>query len=113
MSSPWEPFGIITETERRLAPAEPIYRTLLLTLRHLAGANETLPTEAAVIACIDIAVDISASSGILWQQHPDIVAALHTLADGLDERRKREPAPPVTIDTLRAVLRAGRTPEST
>jgi hypothetical protein len=49
----------------------------------------------------------------LWQQHPDIVAALHTLADGLDERRKREPAPPVTIDTLRAVLRAGRTPEST
>jgi hypothetical protein len=113
MPSPWKPFGRIAEAERRLQSVEPIYRALLAMRRHLASEDETLPCEAAVIAAIDIAVDISASSGILWQQHPDLVDALHKLAASLYERRKREPAPPVTIATLRDVLRSGRTPEST
>jgi hypothetical protein len=81
-------------------------------LRHLGHEDEKLSCEVAIVALVDLSVDLAAASGLLWQQ-PDLVDALHKLAASLDERRKREPAPPITIATLRDVLRSGRTPEST
>jgi hypothetical protein len=109
--SKWIPPDRVVEAEQRLSAAEPVYRALLATLRHLGGEDEKLPCEAAVVALVDLAVDVAAASGLLWQ-HPDLVDARHRLAASLDERRKREPAPPV-ISKLAAVLSTGRTPEST
>jgi hypothetical protein len=86
---------------------------LLTRLHHCARANPTLKTEIAIYAAIDVAVDLSIASGILWSKRPDIVATLRILADGLEQRRQNEPTPSIIISALLAVLKARATPPAT
>ena len=91
------------ETEERAV--EPIHRSLLTTLDHCARANPRLKTEIAIYAAIDVAVDLSIASGLLWSKRPDIVATLRVLADRLERRQQNEPVPAILTSHLLNVLR--------
>ena len=105
------PSAEMVETEERAV--EPVYAALLTRLHHCARANPTLKTEIAIYAAIDVAVDLSIASGLLWSKRPDIVATLRILADGLEQRRQNEPTPSIIISELLAVLKARATPPAT
>ena len=91
------------ETEERAV--EPIYRALLTTLAQCAYTNPRLQTEIAIYAAIDVAVDLSIASGLLWSKRPDIVATLRVLADRLEQRQQHEAVPTIVTSNLRNVLR--------
>jgi hypothetical protein len=63
-----------------------------------------VPTAAAVMACVDLAVDITLASGLLWQA-ADLPAALRSLADTLVKRRESEPARELIATVLVGRLR--------
>ena len=105
------PSAEMVETEERAV--EPVYAALLTRLHHCARANPTLKTEIAIYAAIDVAVDLSIASGLLWSKRPDIVATLRILADRLEQRRQNEPTPSIIISELLAVLKARATPPAT
>jgi hypothetical protein len=91
------------ETEERAV--EPIHRALLTTLDQCAYTNPMLQTEIAIYAAIDVAVDLSIASGLLWSKRPDIVATLRVLADRLEQRQQNEAVPTIVTSNLRNVLR--------
>ena len=91
------------ETEERAV--EPIHRALLTTLAQCAYTNPRLQTEIAIYAAIDVAVDLSIASGLLWSKRPDIVATLRVLADRLEQRQQHEAVPTIVTSNLRNVLR--------
>jgi hypothetical protein len=97
-ASPWQgsPDGPAPPPDAPLdaTATEAVYRVLWKTLRTVADVSEELPAAIAVVACVDLAADLSIASGILWQT-PDIVAALRTLADDLERRPTDEPAWPM------------------
>ena len=93
------------ELESEERAVEPIHRALLTTLDHCACANPSLKTEIAIYAAIDVAVDLSIASGLLWSKRPDIVATLRVLADRLEQRQQNEPAPTILTSNLLNVLR--------
>ena len=65
-----------TDDQRNAATYYADPRSLLTTLDHCACANPRLKTEIAIYAAIDVAVDLSIASGLLWSKRPDIVATL-------------------------------------
>jgi hypothetical protein len=107
----WKPPAKVLEVEERFAACLPIYQDLMTILDVHARHKPALKPEVAIIALIDAALDLASASGLLWNADFDLVAALRLEADKWEQRRRNEPAPPV-IDTLAAVLRSGRTPES-
>jgi hypothetical protein len=103
---PWAPFGRIAEAEQRLAASEEIYRMLLAALHIVARRDPAARTEAAVAAALDLALDLSVSSGWLWASDYDIPDAMRSLADQLEARRAQEPPPPGAVhDMLSEALR--------
>jgi hypothetical protein len=56
------------------------------------------------MACVDLAVDITLASGLLWQA-ADLPAALRSLADTLVKRRESEPARELIATVLVGRLR--------
>jgi hypothetical protein len=88
-ASPWTPEP--GSPAAALHAVEPTYRALLMTLCLLSRENADLPSLGAVVAVTERLGDLIAGTGILWQK-PDLVAALHDLADGLERRREAEPA---------------------
>jgi hypothetical protein len=107
-TSPWQPPGKIEEAEQQLAAVEPVYRQLVRTLHHLARDGEAVPAEAAIVALVDLAADLMVASGLLWR--PDVIANLRAFVDGLDQRRTREPAPPL-VEDLRDALKIPAGPQ--
>jgi len=110
-TSPWQPGELSPEPDARIAAVEPLYRALLAKLHAAAYISEDdLPTAAAVMAAIDLAADLALASGLLWAQ-PDLVAALRTLADDLEQRREAEPARPL-LPTVRQLFASARPPSA-
>jgi hypothetical protein len=110
--SKWSPPPEVVKVEQRLERTEEIYRALWLALYLRARGDETLPSEVAVVVCLDLVSDLAEHSGLLWSTDYDSIAELRRHADHLQRRWATEPPRPL-IGELLAVLKARASPPAT